>query len=106
MVNATFRGAPEPPMKTPETKQPAAAPGDPVGQSGDVITPLNVRDPSALVMGPGASWNPPAGDVPEPSEPSIAVPPRRAKPIRPLKSGSLIELLKKADKKSAAPKSF
>lgn len=29
------------------------APGDAAGQSSDVITPLNVRDPSALIMGPG-----------------------------------------------------
>jgi hypothetical protein len=33
----------------------AAAPGQPMGQSQDVITPLNVRDPSALVMGPSYS---------------------------------------------------
>ena len=106
MVNASFRGAPEPVAKTPETTQPTAAPGDPVGQTGDLITPLNVRDPSALVMGPGASWNPPPGDVPEPSAPSSVVTPRRAKPIKPMKSGRLLELLKKADKKSDAPKSF
>ncbi|PJA12280.1 MAG: hypothetical protein CO113_17115 [Elusimicrobia bacterium CG_4_9_14_3_um_filter_62_55] len=30
------------------------SPGGLVGQGTDVITPLNVRDPSALVMGPGA----------------------------------------------------
>src|SRR5579885_3211398 len=29
------------------------APGGPMGGGSDVITPLNVRDPSALVMGPG-----------------------------------------------------
>jgi hypothetical protein len=29
----------------------------------DVITPLNVRDPSQLVMGPGASSQPPAGSA-------------------------------------------
>lgn len=43
-----------------------AAPGHPVGQSADLITPLNVRDPSALVMGP--SYNTPA-------EPSAVAPP-------------------------------
>lgn len=30
-----------------------SAPGNEEGGSGDVITPLNVRDPSALIMGPG-----------------------------------------------------
>lgn len=33
--------------------QKGTAPGDPVGQNSDVITPLNVRDPSSLVMTPG-----------------------------------------------------
>lgn len=108
MVTATFRGDPEPGPKNLETKPPTSAPGDPVGQSGDIITPLNVRDPSALVMGPGASINPPEGVVPEPTPPSVIEPPPapRAKPSKPLKSGRLLELLKKADKKSAAPKSF
>ncbi|MBI5244641.1 MAG: hypothetical protein HY922_13315 [Elusimicrobia bacterium] len=31
------------------------SPGGLLGQGSDVITPLNVRDPSALVMGPGAA---------------------------------------------------
>lgn len=37
------------------------APGSLNGVGSDVITPLNVRDPSALVMGPGATQQPPAG---------------------------------------------
>lgn len=36
------------------------APGGAAGGGSDVITPLNVRDPSALVMGPGATQQPPA----------------------------------------------
>lgn len=36
------------------------APGGVAGGSADVITPLNVRDPSALIMGPGGSAQPPA----------------------------------------------
>ncbi|MDD5627610.1 MAG: von Willebrand factor type A domain-containing protein [Elusimicrobia bacterium] len=31
------------------------APGSSAGRSADVVTPLNVKDPSALVMGPGAA---------------------------------------------------
>lgn len=37
------------------------SPGSPAGGGGDLITPLNARDPSALVMGPGAAQQPPAG---------------------------------------------
>ncbi|MBI4376912.1 MAG: hypothetical protein HY549_10740 [Elusimicrobia bacterium] len=40
------------------------APGGIPGGSGEIITPLNVRDPSALVMGPGATQQPPAGAPP------------------------------------------
>jgi len=36
------------------------SPGSLLGQGTDVITPLNVRDPSALVMGPGATRKPEA----------------------------------------------
>ena len=36
------------------------APGGFAGGGGDVITPLNVRDPSSLIMGPGATAQPAA----------------------------------------------
>ncbi|MDD5628396.1 MAG: hypothetical protein PHU21_04995 [Elusimicrobia bacterium] len=36
------------------------APGSFAGSGGDVITPLNLCDPSALVIGPGATQQPPA----------------------------------------------
>ncbi|HXT00799.1 MAG TPA: hypothetical protein VN915_09015 [Elusimicrobiota bacterium] len=39
------------------------APGSAVGGGSDIITPLNVRDPSALVMGPGATQQPPTNSV-------------------------------------------
>lgn len=45
------------------------ASGGTIGGSGDIITPLNVRDPSALVMGPGAAQQPPAGSA-APATPS------------------------------------
>jgi hypothetical protein len=49
------------------------APGSAVGGGSDVITPLNVRDPSALVMGPGATQQPPtqsaAPSTPPPTAP-------------------------------------
>ncbi len=43
------------------------APGSFAGGGGDVITPLNVRDPSSLIMGPGASAQPAATSTTPPS---------------------------------------
>lgn len=40
------------------------SPGGLPGQSTDIITPLNVRDPSALIWGPGAVQQPSAGAAP------------------------------------------
>lgn len=48
------------------------APGGAVGGLSDIITPLNVRDPSALVMGPGATQQPQAGSVAPPTPPPTA----------------------------------
>ncbi|MFA6091641.1 MAG: hypothetical protein WCU88_04060 [Elusimicrobiota bacterium] len=48
------------------------SPGGLLGQGSDVITPLNVRDPSALVMGPGATQKAPATEAP--AAPSAAKP--------------------------------
>ncbi|OGR88292.1 MAG: hypothetical protein A3J74_10930 [Elusimicrobia bacterium RIFCSPHIGHO2_02_FULL_57_9] len=44
------------------------APGALAGGGSDIITPLNVRDPSALVMGPSASAQPPATGAPPEKE--------------------------------------
>ncbi|MDE2141772.1 MAG: hypothetical protein KGJ84_05105 [Elusimicrobia bacterium] len=46
-----------------ETGVNGQAPGSAIGGGADVITPLNVRDPSALVMGPGATQQPPTNSV-------------------------------------------
>ncbi|MBI3566167.1 MAG: hypothetical protein HY079_13290, partial [Elusimicrobia bacterium] len=50
------------------------AQGSPSGGGSDIITPLNVRDPSALVMGPGATQQPPtqsaAPATPPPTAPA------------------------------------
>lgn len=54
----------------------AAAPGQAVGAAQDVITPLNVRDPSALVMAPFATEPPPAAPAaPRAAEESDEAPP-------------------------------
>jgi hypothetical protein len=49
------------------------AQGSPSGGGSDIITPLNVRDPSALVMGPGATQQPPTQSV-APSTPPPTAP--------------------------------
>ena len=49
------------------------APGSAVGGGSDIITPLNVRDPSALVMGPGATQQPPTQSVMPATPPPTAV---------------------------------
>ncbi len=49
------------------------AQGGPVGGGSDVITPLNVRDPSSLVMGPGAAQQPPTQSV-APATPPLTAP--------------------------------
>ena len=51
-----------------ETGVNGMAPGGVAGGGSDVITPLNVRDPSALVMGPGQTQQAPAG-APQASAP-------------------------------------
>lgn len=86
------------PPKTVEPAHPAAA-GTPAGESGDLITPLNVRDPSALVLAPAPQCPPPA-ELAEP-EPKLVDP----KP-RKMREGRLLELLKKEDKKAHHPKRF
>ncbi|MDD5302790.1 MAG: hypothetical protein PHS14_06730 [Elusimicrobia bacterium] len=48
------------------------ASGGAIGGAGDIITPLNVRDPSALVMGPGAAQQPPAGSAAPATPPPTA----------------------------------
>ena len=61
------RGAQATPVSAPAALE---APGGPVGETADVITPLNVRDPSALVMAPPGIQEqaapPPAAPKPQP----------------------------------------
>lgn len=92
-------GTPEAAPTIAETASAAAA-GSPVGTGEDIITPLNVRDPSALVMGPAGMREciPPPAVVPDPFA-------KEARP-RKLQKGRLLELLKKGDKNSPSPKNF
>lgn len=106
IVSATYRGAPEP---APVEAKPAVTVGDPVGKEPDVITPLNVRDPSALVMGPGASSFNSCPPVPAPLPPDVEpARPAKARKIKPLAEGRLLELLKKKEspKELDVPKSY
>ena len=80
----------------PEARRPAPSPieeplpgvisGHPDGRS-DIITPLNVRDPSALVMGPGFSHRPleHVAPPPEPAAVQPVTPPAPPEPAVPLK---------------------
>jgi len=107
MVQGTPRGPSGPVPETLEVR-PLIAAGDPPGEGGDIITPLNVRDPSALVMGPGAEFNRPATPPPAPPEIEAAPvsPMPRAKMKQPLESGRLLELLKRGDKNTDTPKRY
>jgi hypothetical protein len=111
MVSAAFK--PETPAPVPAEAKPAVTVGDPVGESVDVITPLNVRDPSALVMGPGASsygnCAPPPPNPPRLLPPDVEpAAPAKARKVKPLPEGRLLELLKKKDssKELDVPKSY
>jgi len=103
MVDASFRGAPEPAPKPVETAQ-STAPGAVPGEGGDIITPLNVRDPSALIMGPSQHSCPPQ-EVAEPEGKPMGPAYKAPKPKK-MKEGRLLELLKKEDKKSVYPKRY
>ncbi len=100
-------GGPSAPVPNTLEVRPLVAAGDPPGEGGDIITPLNVRDPSALVMGPGPEFNrpvpPPA--PPESAQPRVSPMPR-ARMKEPLESGRLLELLKRGDKNTDAPKRY
>ncbi len=90
--------------KTPSLPAAAAAtsaPGEPAGHGGEIITPLNVRDPSSLVMGLSHHYD----ACPPPPQPAPRAAPRESKP-RDLPEGRLLELLKKDGKDSSAPKSY
>jgi len=101
MVQPTHSLAAQLGEKTVE-QRPLEAAGDPIGETGDIITPLNVRDPSALVIGPGA-YHPvcPPTATAEPAPLSK----RRKKEME---SGQLLELLRRGgkDAKDAAPQSY
>ncbi|MBI2387876.1 MAG: hypothetical protein HYV14_17965 [Elusimicrobia bacterium] len=103
MVDSTFVG-PHKPAPSPAETSPQAAPGDVPGESVDIITPLNVRDPSALVMGPTHNSCPPP-EVAAP-EGKLAEPPYKEPKPKKMKEGRLLELLKKEDKKSVYPKRY
>ncbi|UPT72550.1 MAG: hypothetical protein M0D55_11330 [Elusimicrobiota bacterium] len=105
IVTATFRGEPEPPAEV----KPDVSAGKPLGETGDLITPLNVRDPSALVMGIGGYA------CPSPEQPPSALPPvpkpsfkmDRMKKAEEIPEGRLLDLLKKQDKpRSDVPKVY
>lgn len=76
------------------------APGSAIGGGADVITPLNVRDPSALVMGPGASQQPPTNSA----APVTAPPSARSEPdLKDALAGAAARAASAAVKKAPLP---
>jgi hypothetical protein len=79
--------------KAPRSGGTGVAPGRPVDEPADVITPLNVRDPSSLIMGPGAlepaPSRVPSASPPAPSSsddiPDVEPPPRIYKHLKDIK---------------------
>lgn len=97
LVHATHARGAAPEEKIVEPR-PLVAAGDPPGEGGDIITPLNVRDPSALVMGPGGgALCPPAASIVEPPP----VPQQKRRRKEPLESGRLLDLLRRDGVKGA-----
>lgn len=105
-VAASFVG-PVKPEPSPVETSAQAAPGDVPGAGGDIITPLNVRDPSALVMSPG-DYHPkcPQTGSPEPEGRLADRFPYKPPQPKKMKEGRLLELLKKDDKKSVYPRRY
>ncbi len=75
--------------------------GSPVGGS-DVITPLNVRDPSSLIMGPGSSSQPPTNSSASVA-PSVSAPGRSDQDVRDALAGAASHAASAAVKKSLLP---
>ncbi len=78
------------------------AQGGAIGGAGDIITPLNVRDPSALVMGPGGTQQPNAGSVTPPTAPPTA-PPSNSEDLKDALKASASRGLGEAVKKAPLP---
>jgi len=78
------------------------AQGGAIGGSGDIITPLNVRDPSALVMGPGQSQQPPAGSA-VPAAPPPTAPASNSEDLKDALAHSASRAASAATKKAPLP---
>ena len=94
-----------PPSPVPAEVKPIASAGDPVGQGSDIITPLNVRDPSALVMAPGTAACPPSYAIAPPEPHAIPASKHKLKK-EPLPEGRLLDLMKKKDASPDQPKVY
>lgn len=78
------------------------ASGGAIGGSGDIITPLNVRDPSSLVMGPGGTQQPPAGSA-APAAPPPTAPASNETDYRDALKGAAANAARAAVKKAPLP---
>jgi hypothetical protein len=78
------------------------AQGGAIGGAGDIITPLNVRDPSSLVMGPGQAQQPPAGSA-APATPPPSAPGRSETDYKDALAGAASRAASAAVKRSPLP---
>ncbi len=78
------------------------ASGGAIGGGGDIITPLNVRDPSSLVMGPGGTQQPPAGSA-APAAPPPTAPARSDDELKDALKGAASRGASAALKKAPLP---
>jgi len=78
------------------------AQGGAIGGAGDIITPLNVRDPSSLVMGPGGMQQPPAGSA-APAAPPPTAPSRSETDYKDALAGAASRAASAAVKKAPLP---
>jgi len=78
------------------------ASGGAIGGAGDIITPLNVRDPSALVMGPGAAQQPNAGSA-APAAPPPTAPARSETDYKDALAGAASRAASAAVKRAPLP---
>ena len=86
-----------------ETSGGMANGGPATSSGGDIITPLNVRDPSALVMGPGAAQQPPAGSAAPAATPPPTAPARSDEDLKDALKGAAARGASAAVKHAALP---
>lgn len=79
------------------------APGSAIGGGSDVITPLNARDPSALIMGPGSAQQPPTSSAAPTTQPPASPTPRSDQDLKDALAASAAHAAGAAIRKAPLP---